>query len=314
MNWRIKPLDDILANAERRSLKRSLGAFQLTMMGVGAIIGTGIFVLTAEAAQKAGPGMMLSFVIAGFVCAVAALCYAELASMVPVSGSAYTYSYAVMGETIAWVVGWALVLEYAVAASAVSVGWPNYFVGLMERSVGIDIPDAFTKGPYAGGIMNVPAAVIALLVTGLLVIGTRESARINAILVLIKVAALTVFVVLAIPVIKGENFEPFAPNGFWDATGLGIAGAAVACSLMGKTGWLAVTSLAAIGTLGSLAISTGEKTYIPVVSDVLNLITDVLASLFTDFAKAVVNLQWGGFCLVGGIVLMLLVGLIWRKY
>ena len=129
MNWCIKPLDEILATAEKKSLKRSLGAFQLTMMGIGAIIGTGIFVLTAEAAQKAGPGMMLSFVIAGFVCAVAALCYAELSSMVPVSGSAYTYSYAVLGELIAWMVGWALILEFAVAASAVSVGWSNYFVG-----------------------------------------------------------------------------------------------------------------------------------------------------------------------------------------
>lgn len=121
MNWRIKSLEDILANAEKKSLRRSLGAFQLTMMGVGAIIGTGIFVLTAEAAQKAGPGMMASFVIAGFVCAVAALCYAELASMVPVSGSAYTYSYAVLGEVIAWVVGWALILEYAVAARRPSI-------------------------------------------------------------------------------------------------------------------------------------------------------------------------------------------------
>jgi hypothetical protein len=191
MNWRIKPLDDILANAERRSLKRSLGGFQLTMMGVGAIIGTGIFVLTAEAAQKAGPGMMVSFIIAGFVCAVAALCYAELASMVPVSGSAYTYSYAVMGEVVAWVVGWALVLEYAVAASAVSVGWSNYFVGLMDRSLGISIPEEFTRGPYAGGVMNVPAATIALLVTSLLIVGTRESASVNAVLVAIKVAALT---------------------------------------------------------------------------------------------------------------------------
>ena len=138
MNWRIKPLDEIIATAEKKSLKRSLGAFQLTMMGIGAIIGTGIFVLTAEAAQKAGPGMMVSFIIAGFVCAVAALCYAELSSMVPVSGSAYTYSYAVLGEAIAWMVGWALVLEFAVAASAVSVGWSNYFVGLMERSFGMD--------------------------------------------------------------------------------------------------------------------------------------------------------------------------------
>ncbi len=118
---RVKSLDAILATAEKKSLHRSLGAFQLTMLGVGAIIGTGIFVLTAEAAQKAGPGMMVSFIIAGFVCAVAALCYAEMASMVPVSGSAYTYTYAVMGELLAWMVGWALVLEYAVAASAVSV-------------------------------------------------------------------------------------------------------------------------------------------------------------------------------------------------
>ena len=113
------PLDAILATAEKKSLHRSLGAFQLTMLGIGAVIGTGIFVLTAAAAQKAGPGMMFSFVIAGFVCAVAALCYSELASMVPVSGSAYTYTYAVMGELLAWMVGWALILEYAVAASAV---------------------------------------------------------------------------------------------------------------------------------------------------------------------------------------------------
>ncbi|MFM7396039.1 MAG: amino acid permease [Gammaproteobacteria bacterium] len=265
MNWRIKPLDDILANAERKSLKRSLGAFQLTMMGVGAIIGTGIFVLTAEAAQKAGPGMMLSFIIAGFVCAVAALCYAELASMVPVSGSAYTYSYAVMGEMIAWIVGWALVLEYAVAASAVSVGWSNYFVGLMERSIGIDIPEAFTKGPFAGGIMNVPAAVIALLVTSLLVVGTRESATVNAFLVTIKVAALTIFVALAVPVISGDNFQPFAPNGFWDASGLGIAGAA-ASIFFAYVGFDAVSTAAEettnpqrnipIGLIGSLGICT----------------------------------------------------------
>src|SRR6186713_466935 len=143
---RIKPLDAILATAEKKSLHRSLGAFQLTMLGIGGIIGTGIFVLTAEAAQKAGPGMIISFVIAGFVCAVTALCYAELASMVPVSGSAYTYSYAVLGEVIAWLVGWALILEYAVAASAVSVGWSNYFIGLVERSFDVDIPAAITSG------------------------------------------------------------------------------------------------------------------------------------------------------------------------
>lgn len=265
MNWRIKSLDEILANAEKKSLKRSLGGFQLMMMGVGAIIGTGIFVLTAEAAQKAGPGMMVSFVIAGFVCAVAALCYAELAAMVPVSGSAYTYSYAVLGEVVAWVVGWALILEYAVAASAVSVGWSNYFVGLMERSFEIDIPDALSRGPFAGGLMNVPAAVIALLVTALLVIGTRESATVNAVLVAIKVAALTLFIVLALPVIQADNFEPFAPNGFWDATGMGIAGAA-ASIFFAYVGFDAVSTAAEetrnpqrnvpVGLIGSLAICT----------------------------------------------------------
>src|SRR6201987_3862628 len=136
---RIKPLDEIIATAEKKSLKRSLGAFQLTLLGVGAVIGTGIFVLTAAAAQKAGPGMMLSFIIAGAVCAVAALCYSELASMVPVSGSAYTYTYAVVGELLAWMVGWALILEYAVAASAVSVGWSGYFMGLLKSVTGLQL-------------------------------------------------------------------------------------------------------------------------------------------------------------------------------
>jgi APA family basic amino acid/polyamine antiporter len=267
MNWRIKPLADILAGAEKKPLKRTLGAFQLTMLGVGAIIGTGIFVLTAEAAQKAGPGMLMSFVIAGFVCAVTALCYAELASMVPVSGSAYTYSYAVLGEVIAWMVGWALILEYAVAASAVSVGWSNYFVGLMERSFSIDIPTTFTSGYYVGGLVNVPAAVIALLVTSLLVLGTRESARVNAVLVTIKIVALTLFIALAVPVMNMENFEPFAPNGFVGGaiSGMGVAGAA-ASIFFAYIGFDAVSTAAEetknpqrnlpIGLIGSLVICT----------------------------------------------------------
>ena len=142
---RVKSLDAILATAEKKGLHRSLGAFQLTLLGIGAVIGTGIFVLTAEAAQKAGPAMMISFVIAGFVCAVAALCYSELASMVPVAGSAYTYTYAVMGELFAWMVGWALILEYAIGASAVAVGWSGYFVGLM-KSWGIIIPRVARRG------------------------------------------------------------------------------------------------------------------------------------------------------------------------
>lgn len=257
---RIKPLDAILATAEKKSLHRSLGAFQLTMLGIGAVIGTGIFVLTAEAAQKAGPGMMLAFVIAGAVCAVAALCYAEMASMVPVSGSAYTYSYAVMGELIAWMVGWALILEYAVAAGAVSVGWSGYVVGLLENALGLDIPDALVAGPYDGGIINLPAMLIAALVTWLLVIGTRESATVNSILVVIKVAALTLFIVLAVPVMNMDNFTPFSPLGF-----AGIS-AAAASIFFAYVGFDAVSTAAEetknpqrnmpIGLIGSLGICT----------------------------------------------------------
>jgi basic amino acid/polyamine antiporter, APA family len=266
MNWRVKPLADILATADRKSLHRSLGAFQLTMLGVGAVIGTGIFVLSAEAAQKAGPGMLLSFVIAGFVCAVTALCYAELASMVPVSGSAYTYSYAVLGELIAWMVGWALILEYAVAASAVCVGWSNYFVGLVERSFGVDIPDFLSRGVHVGGLINLPAAVIGILVTTLLVIGTKESAAVNAVLVSIKVAALTLFCALALPVMTADHFEPFSPNGFMgEISGMGVAGAA-ASIFFAYVGFDAVSTAAEetknpqrnmpIGLIGSLLICT----------------------------------------------------------
>src|SRR5947209_10965859 len=208
---RVKPLDAILATAEKKGLHRSLGAFQLTLLGIGAVIGTGIFVLTAEAAQKAGPAMMISFVIAGTVCAVAALCYSELASMVPVAGSAYTYTYAVMGELFAWMVGWALILEYAIGASAVAVGWSGYFVGLM-KSWGIIIPAPLAAGPFGGGVFNLPAAVISALVTILLIIGTKESARFNAILVLVKITALTIFCILTLPILKGNHFTPFIPK------------------------------------------------------------------------------------------------------
>ncbi|WP_122465312.1 MULTISPECIES: amino acid permease [Brevundimonas] len=264
--WRVKPLDAILATAQKNSLTRTLGPVQLTLLGVGAIIGTGIFVLTSEAAQKAGPGMMWSFVIAAAVCAVAALCYSELASMVPVSGSAYTYTYAVMGELLAWTVGWALILEYAVAASAVSVGWSGYFIGLLG-SWGIELPLALSAGPYAGGIVNLPALSIALLITLLLMIGTTESARVNAILVAIKVTALTTFIVLTLPAIQGANFEPFAPKGWFDTTGqgLGIVGAA-ATIFFAYVGFDAVSTAAEetkdpqrnvpIGLIGSLGICT----------------------------------------------------------
>ena len=280
MFGRVKPLDAILATAEKKSLHRSLGPLQLTLLGVGAIIGTGIFVLTAAAAQKAGPGMMWSFVIAGFVCAVAALCYSELASMVPVSGSAYTYSYAVVGELLAWMVGWALILEYAVAASAVSVGWSGYFMGFLKSVTGFELPQALSAGPtwslvgwmphadISQGIINVPAICIAALVTALLVKGTKESATVNAGLVAIKIVALTMFVFLTLPVMHHAHFVPFAPNGWFGpagTSGMGIVGAASSI-LFASVGFDAVSTAAEetknpqrnvpIGLIGSLAICT----------------------------------------------------------
>src|SRR3954449_3606369 len=211
---RVKALDQILATAEKKSLKRSLGAFQLTMLGIGAVIGTGIFVLTATAAQKAGPGMMISFIVAGVVCALAALCYSELASMVPVAGSAYTYSYAVMGELMAWLVGWALILEYALGASAVAVGWSGFISGLLD-SVGVHLPHALKVGPPipwgflqgggVGGVFHLPAVLVVAFVTTVLVIGTKESATFNAVLVVIKVTALTLFLIITLPMISGHS-------------------------------------------------------------------------------------------------------------
>ena len=262
---RVKPLDKILETAERKSLKRQLGAFQLTMLGIGAIIGTGIFVLTAEAGQKAGPAMMFAFVIAAVVCALAALAYSELASMVPVSGSAYTYTYGVMGEALAWVVGWALVLEYAVAAGAVSVGWSGYMNGLLT-SAGMELPRALKTGPMDGGAFNLLAFIIALLVTWLLVIGTSKSAKVNAILVLIKVIALIAFIAIAIPAVQDANFEPFFPTGWGSPMGgIGVLGAA-ASIFFAYVGFDAVSTAAEetenpnrnipIGLIGSLLVCT----------------------------------------------------------
>ena len=233
---RIKPLDAILATAEKKSLHRTLGWFQLTLFGIGCVIGTGIFVLTAAGAQKAGPGLLLAFAIAGGICIIAALCYAEIGSMIPVAGSAYTYTYTTMGELLAWTVGWALILEYAVAASAVSVGWSGYFTGtILNQTLGIHLPAWLETAPLAlggspGGFINLPAVIIALLVTWLLMIGTSESAKVNAVLVLIKVTALTAFIVLTLPSDQFEmaRFNPFLPAGFFGGfgTGVGAVGAA----------------------------------------------------------------------------------------
>ncbi len=275
MLGRIKPLEAILATAEKKSLHRSLGWFQLTLFGIGCVIGTGIFVLTSAGAQKAGPGLMLAFAIAGAICIVAALCYAEIAAMIPVAGSAYTYTYATMGEILAWTVGWALVLEYAVAASAVSVGWSGYFTGtILNEFLGIQLPSFLAGAPLAlggveGGFINLPAVVIALLITWLLMIGTTESARVNAVLVAIKVTALTAFIILTLPsdYFSTDKFNPFLPAGVFGGLGTGVGAVGAAATIFfAYVGFDAVSTAAEetknpqrnvpIGLIGSLLFCT----------------------------------------------------------
>ncbi|WP_079509064.1 amino acid permease [Mesobacillus jeotgali] len=207
------------------SLNRVLGALDLTMLGVGAIIGTGVFVLTGVAAAKyAGPALILSFIIAGLACVFAALCYSEFASMIPQSGSAYTYSYVAFGEIFAWILGWDLVLEYGLASSAVASGWSGYFQSLLS-GFGIHIPTALTSAfdPTKGTVIDLPAVIIVLLVTLLLSRGVKESAKFNAIMVVIKVAVVLLFIVVGVWYVEPANWSPFMPFGFSGVT----AGAAV---------------------------------------------------------------------------------------
>ena len=207
-----KSFEALQAEAERGLLRRSLGPWNLTALGIGCIIGTGIFVLTGTAAsQNAGPALVLSMIISAVGCAFAGLCYAEFAAMVPVAGSAYTYAYATVGELFAWIIGWDLILEYALSVSTVAVGWSGYFVSF-ARDLGITIPAALAAPPGAGpGVFNLPAAVIVLLVSALLVIGIKQSADTNTLLVGIKAAVLVVFVAAGAAYINRDNLTPFIP-------------------------------------------------------------------------------------------------------
>jgi basic amino acid/polyamine antiporter, APA family len=211
---RRKSLDAEQSIGSGSRLRRTLGWPHLVALGVGAIIGTGIYTLVGIGAGRAGPAVILAFVIAGIVCACAALAYAEMATMMPVSGSAYTYTYAVAGELPAWVVGWSLILEYTVVCSAVAVGWSGYAAGFL-KSIGVDLPTELLQGPYTeGGVFNLPAAIIVFAVAGMLLVGTRESATVNGILVAVKVVALLVFMYIAFTAFDASNFTPFMPYGF----------------------------------------------------------------------------------------------------
>jgi len=213
--FRTKPINDLLKEASgEKSLKKVLGAFELTMLGVGAIIGTGIFVITGiAAADYSGPAIILSFVISGIACAFAALCYAELAAMVPIAGSAYTYGYAALGEVWAWIIGWDLLLEYIVGISAVAIGWSGYIMSLLS-SIGITLPTSLTNAPdVPGGVINLPAIIIIVLISILLSMGAKESTVINNIIVIVKLVVIVLFIVLGVGHVKPANWHPFMPYG-----------------------------------------------------------------------------------------------------
>jgi basic amino acid/polyamine antiporter, APA family len=216
-----KSIADLRRDADRSPLHRALGPLALTALGIGSVIGTGIFVLTGTAAsQNAGPALVISMIIAGVGCAFAGLCYAELASMIPVAGSAYTYAYATSGELIAWIIGWDLVLEYALSAATVAVGWSGYCVSLLE-DLGIHLPVSLTAAPgimltgregmVMTGVFNLPASLIVLAVSGLLILGIRQSAGANTALVIIKTGVLILFVAAGAAYVRSENLTPFIP-------------------------------------------------------------------------------------------------------
>ncbi|UIJ69647.1 amino acid permease (plasmid) [Bacillus cereus] len=220
--FRKKSISTLLAQSSTKeeSLKKELGAFDLTMLGIGAIIGTGIFVLTGVvAAEHAGPALILSFLLSGLACVFAALCYAEFASTVPVSGSAYTYSYTTFGELIAWILGWDLILEYGLASSAVASGWSGYFQGLLN-GFGIILPTSLTSAynPAVGTYVDLPAICIIFLMTFLLTIGVKKSARFNALMVTIKLLVIALFIGVGVFYVKPENWTPFMPFGFSGVT------------------------------------------------------------------------------------------------
>jgi APA family basic amino acid/polyamine antiporter len=269
---RRKSIDDLADSRGADRLKPTLSAWHLVLLGVGAIVGTGIYTLIGVGAERAGPAVILSFAIAGIICACAALAYAELATMMPASGSAYTYAYASMGELAAWIIGWALILEYSVVCSAVAVGWSGYAVGFL-KGLGIIVPSALAAGPAMGGLVNLPAIAIIAAVAGLLLVGTRESATVNGWLVLVKLAALAAFIVLALPHFDAANFSPFMPFGFpasetvvdGDAVPRGVMSAA-AIIFFAFYGFDAVSTAAeetkdpgrnlSIGIIGSMLVCT----------------------------------------------------------
>ena len=335
---RVKPLARILAEGgdEAHGLKRSLGPWALTAMGIGAIIGTGIFVLTGVAsATRAGPSITLSFVVAGIVSGLAALCYAEVSSKIPISGSAYTYTYATLGEFLAWIIGWDLVLEYALGAATVSIGWSGYFVNILHQTglSWLNIPAVWANGPHWGlpnqaglsGYANLPAAGIILIITALLARGTRESGSVNAVIVAIKLLIVLFFIVIGLGHINGANYHlppggPAGLGGYFPFGWTGMLGGA-AFIFFAYIGFDAVSTTAEearnpgkdlpFGIIMSLVICT--FLYIIVVA-ILNGIVPFYklnVAFPVAFAMNYVGLQWAGVIIsigaIAGLTTVLLV-------
>src|SRR6187399_3364654 len=268
--WKKKSLALLLAEASEseKGLKRTLTAWSLVALGIGAIIGAGLFVRTATAAaQNAGPSVTIAFIVAAIGCALAGLCYAELSSSIPISGSAYTYTYATMGEFMAWIIGWDLVLEYAVGAATVGISWSRYLIRFLD-GFGVQLPVEVTAGPWDGGIINLPAVFIIVLMSLLLIKGTKESAFVNSIIVAVKISVVLIFIILGWQYINNDNYNPYIPDNTGNFGDFGFSGIirAAAIVFFAYIGFDAVSTAAQeaknpkrdmpIGILGSLAICT----------------------------------------------------------
>jgi len=270
----------------KTGLKRCLTAWDLVLLGIGCIIGTGIFVLTGvAAAEHAGPAIVLSFVISGLACGFAALCYAELAGAVGGAGSAYGYAYVGIGEFAAWVIGWLLLLEYSVATAAVSIGWSGYFANILDSFFGITLAKEFTAAPAEGGIANVPAMMIVMTIAILLCWGVKESARFNGVMVMIKLATILAFIAIAGPHVDPVNWSPFIPAREIDADGVaryGFLGVTTAAALV----FFAYIGFDAVSTAGEEAVNPQRHLPIGIISSLL--ICTVLYVLVSGIPTGVV--------------------------
>jgi len=293
---------------EEHRLHRALNAFDLTILGIGAIIGVGIFVLTGTASARfAGPGIILSFVISGTACAFAALCYAEFAALIPVAGSAYNYAYATLGELVAWIIGWDLILEYIVASIAVAIGWSGYFVSIM-KAIGIDLPVwcSHAPGTVPGAVINLPAMLIVVFLTTILVIGIKESARLTGLMVLVKITTVLAFILVGFSKIDPSNWLPFMPFGFKGV----MTGAAIV--FFAYIGFDAVSTAAEetkkpqknipIGIIASLAICT--FLYITVAAVLTGIVSfkELNHPAPVAYALSLIGFRWGAALVSAGAV------------